>query len=69
LKATLGLGAGILSKKIFLGKSPGIFRKVVGSAVQMGLAGLVSKKTDVIKHNSGELIKKLFGSRKMSTVK
>jgi len=69
LKATLGLGAGILSKRLFLGKSPGIVRKVVGSAVQMGLAGLVSKKTDAIKQNSGQLIKKLFGSKKMSTVK
>ena len=64
LKATLGLGAGILSKKLFLGKSPGIFRRVVGSAVQMGLAGLVAKKSDVIKENSGNLIKKIFGSKR-----
>jgi len=68
LKATLGLGAGILSKKLFLGKSPGIFRKVIGSAVQMGLAGLVAKKTDAIKQNSGQLLKKIF-SKKMSTVR
>ena len=64
LKAGLGLGAGILSKKLFLGKSPGIFRRVVGSAVQMGLAGLVAKKSDVIKENSGNLIKKIFGSKR-----
>jgi len=66
LKATLGLGAGLLSKKLFLGKSPGIFRRVVGSAVQMGLAGLVAKKSDAIKQNSGNLLKKIFGSKKMA---
>jgi len=68
LKATVGLGVGILSKKLFLGKSPGILRKVVGSAVQMGLAGLVAKKTDAIKQNSGQLLKRIF-SKRMSTVK
>jgi len=69
LKASLGLGVGILSKKLFFGKSPGILRKVIGSAVQMGLAGLVAKKTDAIKHNSGQLIKRIFRSKKLSTVK
>jgi hypothetical protein len=66
LKATLGLGAGLLSKKLFLGKSPGIFRRIVGSAVQMGLTGLVAKKSDAIKQNSGNLLKKIFGSKKMA---
>src|SRR5450432_568930 len=43
LKATVGLGVGMLSKRFLLGKSPGFFRKIIGSAVEMGVAGLVAK--------------------------
>ncbi|MEJ7587474.1 MAG: hypothetical protein WKI04_07925 [Ferruginibacter sp.] len=63
LKAGVGLGAGILSKKFLLGKSPGILRKIVGSAIQMGITGLVAKKSDKLTSSGGQLFKSLFRSR------
>jgi len=63
LKATLGLGVGIVSKKLFLGKAPGLFKRLAGSAIQMGLAGLVSKQSDTIKSTGSRLLRNIFRSR------
>ena len=63
LKAGVSLGVGLLSKKILLGKTPGFLRKVLGSAIQMGVTGLVAKKTDSIKSTGGHFLKNLLGSK------
>ncbi|MEP7145155.1 MAG: hypothetical protein ABI707_19875 [Ferruginibacter sp.] len=68
LKATVGLGVGLLSKRFLLGKSPGFLRKIIGSAVQMGVAGLVAKKADTIQSN-GNFFKNIFRSKSKSTRK
>lgn len=60
LKAGVGLGVGFLSKRLLIGKAPGIFKKIIGSAIEMGLAGLVAKKSDTITSSGGRLIKSLF---------
>jgi hypothetical protein len=44
LGTAIGVGAGLVSKKLFLGKSPGIFKKVLGTALQLGLTKLVATK-------------------------
>jgi len=64
VKASVGLGVGMLSKKLLLGKSPGFFRKIIGSAIQMGVTGLVAKKSDDIKTGGNQLLKTLFRPRK-----
>ena len=64
LKASLGLGVGLLSKKLLLGKSPGFLRKIIGSAIQMGVTGLVAKKTDDIKSSGDSFFKKILRSIK-----
>jgi len=63
VKAGLGIGVGLLSKKLVYGSAPGIVRKVVGSAIEMSLAGLVAKKTDTIKSTGAKLIRNLFRSK------
>src|SRR3982751_6912256 len=68
LKASLGLGVGMLSKKILLGSSPGFVRKIIGSAIQMGVTGLVAKKTDTIKASGTNILKTLFRSVKKKGV-
>jgi hypothetical protein len=60
LKATLGLGVGLLSKKLLLGKSPGFVRRMIGSAIQMGVTGLVAKKSGTIQSSGLQLIKKIL---------
>ena len=63
LKATMGVGVGLLSKKILLGNSPGFLRKIIGSAIQMGVAGLVAKKSDTIKYGGNQLFKNIFRAK------
>ncbi|MEO6733811.1 MAG: hypothetical protein ABIN01_21485 [Ferruginibacter sp.] len=63
LKAGVGLGIGILSKKFLIGKTTGIFKSVLGSAIEMGIAGLVAKKSGTIKASGSRLLSKLFGSK------
>lgn len=46
LKVALGLGAGYLSNKLLVGKSAGIVKKALGTALQFGVTYFVSKKTD-----------------------
>ena len=69
LKAGVGLGVGFLSKKLLLGKSPGFLRKMIGSAVQMGITGLVAKKTDTIKSTGTQILKNVFRSRRSNGIK
>ena len=63
VKATVGVGMTMLSKKLLLGKSPGIFRKIIGSVVQMGLAGLVARNTPSLKPPGKSLLSKIFRSK------
>ncbi len=46
LKVALGLGAGYFSKRLLVGKSAGMFKKTLGTALQYGIAALVAKKKD-----------------------
>ena len=63
VKATVGVGMTMLSKKFLFGKSPGIFRKIIGSAIQMGLAGLVAQKTPTLNAPGKSLLSKIFRSK------
>ncbi len=44
LKVALGLGAGYFSRKLVIGKSAGIVKKVLGTALQYGITNFVAKK-------------------------
>lgn len=68
LKATLGLGVGLLSKKLLIGKSPGIFKKIIGSAVEMGVAGLVAKNSDSLRSRGIRLLKTVFRPKNKVTI-
>jgi hypothetical protein len=46
LKVALGLGAGYFSKKLLVGKTAGMLKKTLGTALQYGIAALVAKKKD-----------------------
>ncbi len=45
----LGLGTGYLSKKIIVGASGNIIRKIFGSVLQFGVTNLVAQHPDAIK--------------------
>lgn len=60
----IGLGTGILSRRLILGKSSGFIGKTVGKAIQWGMTGLVSKNAEKIKEKAGDLIDKIFKRHK-----
>jgi hypothetical protein len=64
LNASMGMGAGIASKKILFGRSSGIIKNVVGSAVELAVANLVSSKGNFIKEKGMQLISYLIAKRK-----
>ncbi len=60
LKAAIGLGAGVLSKNLLIGKSAGILKNVIGNVIKFGVAALVTKNSGKIKEKGTGLLKKLF---------
>lgn len=64
LKAAVGLGVGLLSKKILISKSTSVVKTLLGSAIKMGVAGLVAKNTDNIKTSGTRFFKNIFSSKK-----
>ena len=43
LKVALGLGAGYFSRKLIIGKSAGLLKKALGTALQYGITNFVAK--------------------------
>jgi len=64
IDTSISVGAGLLSKKILIGKSAGIIKKVLGILLEFGVAGLVSKNSDAIKLGGLNLLGKIFKSKK-----
>jgi len=46
LKVALGLGVGYFSRKLVIGKSAGIVKKALGTALQYGITNFIAKKDD-----------------------
>jgi hypothetical protein len=63
LSTALGLATGYLSKKIFIGTSGNLFRKLFGSVLQLGVTKVVSQHPDAIK-SFGQLIFQHFLHKK-----
>jgi hypothetical protein len=60
INALIGVGSGLLSRKLILGKSTGFVGKTVGKAIQWGMAGLISQNAEKIKEKAGGIIDRLF---------
>jgi len=69
LNALIGLGSGLLSRKLILGKSNGFIGKTVGKAIQWGMTGLISQNAEKIKEKAGGIIDRLFKKRPPSKLK
>jgi hypothetical protein len=60
LTVGLSLASGYYSKKLVVGSSVGIFRKLLGSAVQMGVSAFSAKQTYALQTNGQSFLKRLF---------
>jgi len=55
---TIGLGAAVLSKKILVGKSTNLFKRVFGAIIEVAVVNAVAKNSGPIKQQGLQLIKK-----------
>lgn len=68
LNVALGIGAGYLSKKLVIGKSAGLLKKIAGTALQYGVSNLVAKKgEDNLHPRKKGLLKRIFSRSSNST--
>jgi hypothetical protein len=61
--SAIGLGSGLLSKRLLIGPSTNLFKKAMGAAVQFGVAGLIAKNAEAIKAKGSMLINKIFSHK------
>lgn len=64
LNVTLGLGAGYLSQKLVVGRSAGIVKRILGTALQFGVTSFIAKKGNAEDvpgvHGKKSLFKRIF---------
>jgi len=65
--SAIGAAGGLLLKKLFIGKSGNIFRKLIGSVLQMSATNIVAKNSDLIKSVGHFIIQYLFGRKGMNS--
>lgn len=58
----MGLASGYLSKKIFIGTSGNIIRKMLGSLLQVGVVNFVAKHSDTIKSFGQAVVQYILNS-------
>jgi len=49
INTALGLGTGIITKKLFVGRSANIFKRIAGNVIEFAVANFVRKKAPVIR--------------------
>jgi len=63
LGTAMGLATGYLSKRVFIGASANLFRKLIGTFLQVGVTSAVAQHPDTIK-SLGQLIIQYFLRKK-----
>jgi hypothetical protein len=66
LGTVTGLASGYLSKKVFIGTSGNLFRKLLGSILQFGVTSVISQHPDIIKSFGNSILQ--FFLRKRETI-
>ncbi len=69
LGSVLGLGSGYLSRKLFVGSSGNIIRKLLGSFIQIGITNIVAKHPDAIKNFGQYLIEQFLTNKEIKNRK
>ncbi|SRR5579871_4186463 len=58
INAAIGLGAGVISKKIIVGHSTNLARKILGTGLEFAIAGIFGKNAEKIKSKIGSIFTK-----------
>jgi len=55
---SVGFGAGVLSKNILIGKSTNIFKRLLGTVIELAVTNVVSKNSEGIKEKGLNLLRR-----------
>lgn len=62
-----GLASGYITKKVIVGSSNSMFRKILGTVIQLGVTNFVAKHPDAIKNISRSIFNKVFHKKEEDT--
>jgi hypothetical protein len=63
IDTAIGMATGYLSKKMVIGSSGNIFKKLIGSALQVGVTNVVSQHTDIIRSFGQYIFQHIFNTK------
>lgn len=63
----MGLAGGFLSKKIFVGTSGNLIRKLIGSILQFGVTNVVAQNSEIIKSVGYAIFQHFFHKKEMNS--
>jgi hypothetical protein len=63
----VGIASGYLIRRLLFKKSTGLVAKIFGTAIQWGLAGIVSQNANRVGVNAGPVARRVFKKTKPST--
>ena len=66
INAAVGLTAGYVSKRIFIGSSGSRLKRLLGNAMQLGVLGLITKNSSLVKSLMNKLFKRLSKHKDIS---
>jgi hypothetical protein len=69
LGTTIGLVTGYLSKKVFIGGSGNIIRKLFGSVLQIGVTNAVTQHPETIKSLGQFAFQRIFREKEIKSIK
>ncbi len=64
VNAAIGLTTGFITKKLMMGKSTNLLKKILGIALEMTIANKVAKNAGVIKSTGSLLFNKFFAKKR-----
>ena len=64
LGALAGLGAAYFSKRLVAGNSRNVFRKILGTALQLGISAVVARKSGMLLTLGQTIVKRIFTKNK-----
>jgi len=67
--SAMGLLSGFLSRKIFVGTSGNLIKKLIGSVLQFGITNIVAQNSDVIKSVGQTVLHHFFRKKIMNSNK
>ena len=65
--SALGLLSGFLSRKIFVGSSGNLIKKLIGSVLQFGVTNIVAQNSDVIKSVGQTVLHHFFRKKELNS--